>query len=219
MNARFNSHRRGINQPEKHGTCKILSQHFNKGICKGSSFEVQIIEKLEGSGRTERGAIDVKICRTRRKREDFWMKTLRTVYPYGLNDRMGDDCVRDQISERIGSKFPTLKRSFKRGSRREKRIGDKTLNHERFLERLDAILSNDVKEALNFIRMSLCTMRKVDLKRLGDKISDLLLSRPLDFPFSQWYSAALDIIDCRLYVPPPAKKTRLPLSNVLHLQF
>ena len=43
----------------------------------------------------------------------------------------------------------------------------------------------DLKEALNFIRVSLTTMEKAELKRLGDKINDLLLSKPLDFPYSK----------------------------------
>ena len=36
LNARFTGYRAGIKNPEKNGTCKILSNHFNKGICKGS---------------------------------------------------------------------------------------------------------------------------------------------------------------------------------------
>ena len=81
LNARFNGHRLGMKNPKKYGTCKILSNHFDKGVCKDSDYTVQVIEKLEGSGRTERHSIDPKITSKRRKREDFWMKTLRTVYP------------------------------------------------------------------------------------------------------------------------------------------
>lgn len=219
LNQRFNGHRSGFNNPDKHGYCKILRNHFNKGICKDSKYVVQIVEKLEGSGRTERNAIDPAITTFRRKREDFWMKTLRTVYPYGLNDHVGDDYMRDQARERIGSKSPSLKRSFNRGNRREKRKGTNNINHDTFLEKLRKILTNDLTEALNFIRMSLTSMKKVELKRLGDKINDFLLGKPLYFPLSQWYTVALDIIDCRLYVTPPSKKKRSPLSNALHLKF
>ena len=62
-------------------------------------------------------------------------------------------------------------------------------------------------------------MKRCELKKLGDKINDILLSKPLEFPFSQWYSMALDIIDCRIYSAPPSKKKRPPLKNVLHLKF
>lgn len=219
LNARFTSHRAGIKTPDKHGTCKILSNHFNRGICKDSKYVVQILEKLEGSGRTERKTIDVTTTTLRRKREDYWMKTLRTVYPYGLNDRVGDDYMKDQATERIGLKFPTLKRSFNRSNRRENRKGHHCLDHEHFLKRLHEVLTGNIKEALNFIRISLITMKKEELKRLGDTINDLLLSKPLDFPFSQWYTVALDIVDCRIYVSPQIKKKRLPPSNVLHVKF
>ena len=138
------------------------------------------------------------------------MKTLRTIHPYGLNDRVGDDFMRDQATERIGSKFPTLKRSLNRVNRRESRKRYCRLDHNMFLKRFVEILMGDVKEALNFIRVSLTTMEKTELKRLGDKINDLLLSKPLDFPYSQWYTVALDIVDCHLYVCPQVKKKRLP---------
>ena len=47
---------------------------------------VQILEKLPGNGYIN-GQFDKAMLKTRLEREDYWMKTLRTVYPYGLNDR------------------------------------------------------------------------------------------------------------------------------------
>ena len=38
LNARFTGHRSGMKNPDKHGTCKILSRHFNQGVCKGSAY-------------------------------------------------------------------------------------------------------------------------------------------------------------------------------------
>ena len=68
LNARFTAHRAGIKMPNKHGTCKILSSHFSKGLCKGSNYTVQILEKLEGTGRTDRKCIDVGATSVRRQR-------------------------------------------------------------------------------------------------------------------------------------------------------
>ena len=70
----------------------------------------------------------------RKEREDHWIKTFRTVYPYGLNDRLKDDYMTDQNSTRIGSKFPKLKRSFQRISRGFNRKGKSRLNHLEFLK-------------------------------------------------------------------------------------
>ena len=138
---------------------------------------MQILEKLVGSGRTARNAINVTITSSRRKREDYWMKTLQTIHPYGLNYRVGDDFMRDQATERIGYQFPTLKRSFNRLNRRESKKGYCQLDQDMFLKRPEEILMVDVKEALNFIRVSLTTMKKAELKRLEDRINDILLSK------------------------------------------
>ena len=212
-------HRAGIKMPEKHGTCKILSNHFNTGLCKGAEYCVQILEKLEGTGRTERKAIDVSITSHRRKREEFWMKTLRTVYPYGLNDRVSDDYMKDQDHDKIWLKFPPLKRVYSRIGRGINRKGHCKLDHETFMAKLEHLLTSDVKEAMNFIRMSLAAMKKSNLKLLGDRISDFLLSKPADFLYGQWYTVALDIIDCQTYAKLPTKPKRAPLTNVIHVKF
>ena len=44
-------------------------------------------------------------------------------------------------------------------------------------------------------------------------------SQSLDFPYEQWYHAALDLIDCRTYKIPATRPRRPPLSKVLHLNF
>ena len=59
-------------------------------LCKWASYTVQIIEKLVGNGRTVRGAIDPSETSKRRSREVHWMLKLRTVFPYGLNDRVDE---------------------------------------------------------------------------------------------------------------------------------
>ena len=37
-----------------------------------------------------------------------WMLTLETVYPYGLNDRVGDECMAEKESRIIGNRFLPL---------------------------------------------------------------------------------------------------------------
>lgn len=155
LNARFNGHRTGIRKLTKHGTCKYLSNHFNFGVCKDSSYTVQILEKLKGTGRTARGAIDPKITSLRKSRENYWIMKLRTVYPYGLNDRCEDDYMADQNNNLIGLKFPSLKRKFQRINHRTRSKKAKPLNHHTFINMLDKILKENLQEGLNFIRISL----------------------------------------------------------------
>ena len=112
---RFANYWYEVKSPEKSGRSRIFVKHFTKGICKDSKYTVQIIEKLEGTGRTERNAIDPAETSKRRAREVHWMLKLRTVFPYGLNDRV-DEYQREE-KKCVAKKFPPLKRNFDRLSR------------------------------------------------------------------------------------------------------
>ena len=84
--------------------CENIIKHF-KDSCPQAYFTVQIIEKFIGSG-----YIRGKVCpikkEERLRREEYWMKNLRTIYPYGLNDK-----VRDGGNDiPIGTLFPPIPR-------------------------------------------------------------------------------------------------------------
>ena len=53
LNERFAFHNTCFRNPIKYGFCRILSEHFNKGPCKGAEYSVRILEKINGSGRTK----------------------------------------------------------------------------------------------------------------------------------------------------------------------
>ena len=61
----------------------MQSQVWFRNECAGSSFIIQILEIFPGTGYKNDKVQPAK----RFKREDYWMKTLRTIYPYGLNER------------------------------------------------------------------------------------------------------------------------------------
>ena len=67
--------------------CEHMINHFCD-VCPGSTFSIQIIEVFKGDGYNNN-----KVCPVARKirigRENFWMKELRTIFPYGLNERAG----------------------------------------------------------------------------------------------------------------------------------
>ena len=219
LNERFTMHRQGIKSPEKHGTCRILSGHFNKGTCKGSGYTVQILEKLDGDGRTDRRALDPTKTALRKGRELHWMLKLRTVFPYGLNDRIGDEYKTDQFQHAIASRFPPLKRSHPRIKRGISRKGHNTVTHTVFLKKLNNLLQNNLHDSLNFIRFSLASMKKSELKLLADLVNDEMVYKPSDFKYFQWYSAVLDTIDARVYKSLPVKSKKPPPKNVCHIHF
>ena len=62
-NGRFNLQRTGFKHPEQYGYCCILTEHLNGAVCKYTSYNVQILEKIKGSDKTERGKMDAsKMC-------------------------------------------------------------------------------------------------------------------------------------------------------------
>jgi hypothetical protein len=72
--SRMNNHRSNIISKAE----ILIYQHFN-GPCTMNHFFAQPIEKIIGDG--------LKTTQLRKKRETFWIKELRTMFPYGLNDR------------------------------------------------------------------------------------------------------------------------------------
>ena len=103
LNARFNWHNTCFRHPEKYAFCKILNNHFREGLCKEEKYSVRILEKLPGSGRTEENVMDMDSKPLRKARELHWMLKLRTIYPYGLNDRIGDEFKQECDFQPIGT--------------------------------------------------------------------------------------------------------------------
>ena len=95
LNIRFATYRASMSGKINSNSCKWFIEHFSTEICKYAKYSVQIIEKWQGNGRTSRGAIDLGEAVLRRKRETEWMLKLRTVYPYGLNEKV-DICEDDK---------------------------------------------------------------------------------------------------------------------------
>jgi len=200
LNERFNWHNTCFNNPKKYSFCKILNSHFNSGLCKDATYEVQILEKLEGSGRTDRNAMDMGAKPLRKSRELFWMLKLRTVYPYGLNDRVGDEWKKDDTHDTVAKRFPRLERKHARNSRGKNRYGNSNMNPKSFLIKLKNTLISNIKDAANFIRFTLSSIKKTDLKIIYSLLESEI-SNSNNSQFSQWYLMALDLITSKLYKP------------------
>ena len=104
---RFSGHRIGMKNLFADNKYKILSKHFGVGLCRNTSNIVNIIEKLSGSGGDD-NIPGVTVERLEKEME--WMLTLQTVYPYGLNDRAGNECMIEKESTVVGNKFLPLDR-------------------------------------------------------------------------------------------------------------
>ncbi len=217
LNVRFATHRRCMSGAANASSCKHLSEHFSSGRCKDSDYSVRIIEKWSGDGRTCTGSVDWDLARERRKREDFWMLELRTLYPYGLNDSLNSTSnnnveTKDGLDKIVGKLFPALPRARARSVRQfHNRNRQRPVNYGIFLQQLGLWCRNDLKNAAFLIRTSLVSMNKRHLKQIADYISDNLANHTNEFLYTQWYLMALDIIETKLYKPPiPAVKKSVP---------
>ena len=61
--------------------------------------------------------MDVASKPVRKVRELYWMMELRTVYPYGLNDRVGEEYKTANTHINVANKFPSLPRKYIRANR------------------------------------------------------------------------------------------------------
>ena len=218
LNERFGWHKTCLNNPQKYSFCKILNSHFTSGLCKNAKYEVQILEKLEGSGRTDRNAMDISAKPLRKNRELHWMMKLRTVYPYGLNDRIGDEWKKEDTHDTVAKRFPKLDRKYTRFSRGKTRYGVNSLDPKSFCTKLKNILVNNIGDAANFIRLSLSSIKKKHLKSIYSMMESEL-SNANNINFSQWYLMGLDLIESKLYKPVKETKKKKNHDNICSVYF
>ena len=105
---------------------------------------------------------------------------LRTVYPYGLNKKV-DICDDDKNVKRfksdggiVGKLFPSLRRLFERDQicRHVNGKGINILNYKQFITNLNNYLKDDLPNELNYIKVSLASIKKRHLKQIADHIND-----------------------------------------------
>ena len=211
LSGRFQSHRHNINGKLKGEGNWRLAEHFNVGLCKNSSYSVQILENRLGTGRMKNGNLGLGVGVERRKSETEWILKLRTRYPYGLNNKIGDEFQHVNDDSVIGIYFPSLDRKSGRpeNTRHPRNYNNTCFDTATFISNLDSILERDIKNAPNFIRVSLFSIKKKELRQIGNFIMDHLDQHPASFLYTTWYRMALDIIDTRIYKPPAEKTKRL----------
>ena len=202
-----------IHRTAKQG-CEYFIKHY-RNDCVGSSFFIQILEVFQGSG-----YINGQLCTTAREkrleREDFWAKTLRTVYPYGLNDK-----VRNIDNNKpIGLQLPSISRTSARAERPRNNFRSNINNNaDEILKKIYHIVENDIQNAYFHIRIILNSIKKKVLKQIATRILYRYNnSHDLKENLDQYYFYMLDIIDSKLYRSTTATKKTSP-KNVCVINF
>ena len=220
LRERIGKHISSIKHPENENSCRILAEHFSQGYCRGATFSVNIIEKLPGSGRDDSNQIDPSVTSLRRKREKNWMLTLRTVFPYGLNSRVGDEYKPENDYHSICSRFPSLKRIKEHQKVRSKLPTSDNFILDNFIYIVNESLRNDIRNTMNLIRVLLSSLKKSHCRALVDRVNDYLLEKHDTFRFSHFFTAALDICQYKIGTPSFIQsKKKSPPSNCCHIKF
>lgn len=207
LHKRINIHRRG-----KSG-CEVLINHFTH-CCPNSSFFIQILEVLPGDGYKD-GALDPEMSAFRKDREDFWMKTLRAIYPYGLCDKFRREKNIPEDAP-IGKLFPPLPRYGERFHGLDTRTRNGSRNqdeHTNFFNIFDThfydlFLSFEPQERADSVRKHLDQLNKKEVKKVVSDIVDELPSCSDDK--LRWYEYALDILNTKRFKVEPKKVKRAP---------
>jgi hypothetical protein len=218
LNLRINQHR-----SSKLGQgCKLLTEHLKSFPCKVNnpkddiSFSVQILQVFPGEGRlTGSCEEDQSQTRLRVQAEEDWMKKLRTVYPYGLNDKCNSR-LWTEVEEGVytgRSLFSKLPRSdfvfegevrCRKSQRTAKPLGI-VLDHLEHHCECPQNLNNDnpcVDCTLNFARKIIPSLTKATAKKLGSLIIEKKYNADTTIQ-PQFYEAFLDMINSKF---APLKK-------------
>ena len=119
----------------------------------------------------------------RKTREAYWMHELRAIFPYGLNDRIRNEFKTDNKHINVAAKFSFFPRKYSRANRGKNHKGVPRLLSQKFVKDLNQMLNTSIKDAPNFIRISISSMKKSYLKITHQLLSTKLCDRPPDFIF------------------------------------
>ena len=161
--------------------------------------------------------IDDEMRKHRLERENHWIKTLRTIYPYGLNEKANNHNSVCGDSSSVGKLFPSLPRygiKLRRAKTNRNKHTTKT-NSKLFFQEVDNIIQDDIKNSMYKIRILLDHIKKGMLKEIANTLLHKTSAMKINIKYSQWYSFISDIIDTKLYKPDKqAKKIKKGPNNI-----
>ena len=151
----------------------FLISHFNSGPCKDEDYTCKILETIQHPVKKD-GKLDPVTSRHRRKREDFWMETLHTVYPYGLNNRHGrnKDPEDEEKAVKTSLKPRCKKKKTKQRFRRTSAIKDGGLIYKditsMFGKEEDSNNVEYLNQAIKESHKIIPQLRKSEVKKIGE---------------------------------------------------
>ena len=157
------------------------------------------------------------------QKENEWILKLRTVYPYGLNEKLSGKSNMEKLESVEGNVkgilFPPLPRSFERPRivSRAARSNNKNFDPLLFIDNIKNDFANNKPNVSYNTRVNIFSLRKSHLKALAVELIEIL--KICNDDMYQTYVMALDVINTRIYVPPEPKIKRVPPKYQLKIPF
>ena len=147
------------------------------------------------------------------------MHELRTIFPYGLNDKTEDEFKPLINTLTLLINFHHRQKKHIRAHRGKNHKSLILLLPQQFLNDLYHILNTSIKNFPNFIRISISIMEKYYLKITHELLSTKLCDRLPDFIFFIYYHEAIDLIESKMCKPLAPKSKKKPPQNVYSIFF
>lgn len=209
LNLRMNNHRAAIRGQKN----TLLTEHFRgDNDCHIDHCIVQPIEKIDDMGSKQ----DLK--KKRLEREAFWIKELRTLTPYGLNDRLDSKNWRYRWRSDIAGKcFNLLSACHSRGARGKRISVIKTKpDNMWFLNALRSSFTN-LTNWRNLARLKINSLNYTELYNLSWLIVELSNDCSTDYP-RQIIDLVLDMVNFRIFHMRNSK-TKKNMNNFVKIYF
>jgi hypothetical protein len=209
LNLRMNNHRAAI----RGKTNTLLTEHFRgDGGCSIIHCIVQPIEKIDDTGTVK----DQK--KLRLEREAFWIKELRTLTPYGLNDRLDSKNWRYRWRADIAGKcFNKITHNHESKRSRGKKLSVKALfDNNWFLDALDSSFTN-LKNWRNLARIKINGINMTELHALSWTVVELSNDCDTTYP-REVINLVLDMINYRLFLSKESD-TKKNIDNFVKIYF
>ena len=152
LHKRINIHRKDKSR------YKHMIKNF-RNDCAGFLFTIQILEIFPGTGYKNNKVCPVERAK-RHKREEYWMKTLRAIYPYNLNERARKKVVNYHFFSISTTKQQCTRYRNNNGFSKDHSIAD-------FFTNIQNIIQNNIKDSFYKICIILNNLKKELLKKLG----------------------------------------------------
>ena len=171
LQTRFSKHKSDIRSGN---ACQIIHKHFEESGHGIDNCKVLPIEKIDSRPASHQdlsgSELDRAITRFRLEREKFWISTLQTAYPFGLNSRVkgiGDFIPSQGNFQNFGGR--RRRRNRRHSKRKPKRLRGQVEVSLDFIERKHQELQNNQKY-IHFFKTYLYNLPRCKLDNLNQEV-------------------------------------------------